>query len=101
VAPILMKSLWLLLILLVALGCDRQVSVQPPSVPVVQEVTIKDGFGKVSRYRFVSPKETNSGSVTVELWEKIEPEDKRYWYTPTMRYELDRTSPPSFNSLMR
>jgi len=92
-----MRNVWLVILLSVfVLGCRPVVEKQPYIDPTV----VTDVRGQ--KYRFVSPEMANAdGTVTVELWEKIEPLDTKRWYTPSLGSKLDTNNPPIFNSLMR
>lgn len=92
-----MKNLWFAILLSVfVLGCRPVVEKQP----YIPDTVVTDVSGK--KYRFVSPAMANAnGTVTVELWERIEPLDTNRWYTPTLGSKMDTNSPPMFHSLMR
>jgi hypothetical protein len=76
-------------------GCSHTPSVAPQT-----SIVVVDGIGQ--KYRFVSPEVTNkNGTVTSELWEKIEPLDTNHWFARTLSSRLNTNGTPMFNSLSR
>lgn len=61
---------------------------------------IFDGEGR--KYKKITDEKTVSDNITqTDIWERVEPLDKKHWYTPTLGSELFAGSPPLFSSLFR
>ena len=48
-----------------------------------------------------SDKVNNNGIFTTEVWERIEPLDKKHWYVPSLGSLVWTNQPVIFNSLFR
>lgn len=103
-----MKSYCLAFLILAAIGCSQKVAESQPKETIQNvenfphEIWLTNGFGQVSKYRFVSPKIKHpDGSVTAELWEQYDPLITNRWYTPSLVWDTDRTTAPSFEFLWK
>ena len=96
-------------LLFVLVGCSPNVEIVPYSTsssqPVDTEQVVTEQFVTDVRgykYRLISPDITNeNGTVTVELWERIEPLVTNRWYTRDLSSRLDPEKTPMFNSISK
>lgn len=83
---------------------DDGATVQPNSIAVnVVDAkigqTIKDSFNY--EYKKLTNEYIVNGKGTMDIWERINPPEKRYWYTPTLTSKVYTNQVPSFNSIFR